>query len=127
MLAAVDQFARNDAIVENLGFGIDVAQEEIERGDALGEAALDPVPFLRGDEARQQVVGKDFLGAFVAAVHGERDALGEKRQVGRLLAALQFVGGQAGKRFGERAIVRTHIAVRLAHLVECVIERIVPV
>jgi hypothetical protein len=44
VLATVDQLARHDAVVEDLGVGVDVAQEEIERGDALGEAALDAVP-----------------------------------------------------------------------------------
>ena len=127
MLAAVDQFARNDVVVEDFGVGVDVAQEEIERGDALGEAALDAIPLLRGDQARQQVVGKDALGALVAAVDGEGDALGEERKIGRLLAALQFFLGQAGQSLGQSAIVRPHFSVRLAHLVECVVERVVPV
>jgi hypothetical protein len=125
VLATVDQLARDDAVVEDFGVGVDVAQEEIERGDALGEAALDAVPLLRRDEARQQVVGKDALGALVAAVDGEGDALGEKREVGGLLAALQFLGGQAGQGFGQRAVVRAHLAVGLAHLVEGLVERVV--
>ena len=55
----------------------------------------------RGDEAREQVVGEDALGAFVAAVDGEGDALGEEGEVGGLLAALQLVGGQAGEGLGQ--------------------------
>ena len=47
VLATVDQFAGNDAVVEDFGVGVDVAQEEIERGDALGESALDAVPLRR--------------------------------------------------------------------------------
>jgi hypothetical protein len=101
VLATVDQLAGDDAVGEDFGVGVDVAQEEIERGDALGEAALDAVPLLGGDEAGQQVVGEDALGAFVAAVDGEGDALGEEGEVGGLLAALQFVGGQGpGSRRG---------------------------
>ena len=110
VLAAIDQVARDDAVVEDFGFGVDIAEEEIERGDALGEAALDAVPLLRGDETRQQIVGEDALGAFFAAVDGEGDALGEKRQIGGLLAALQFFGGQTGQRLGQRAVMGTQFA-----------------
>ena len=78
----------------------------IERGDALGEAALDAVPFGRGDEAGQQVVGKDALRAFVASVDGESDALGEEGQVGGLLAALEFIVGKPGQGLGQSAVVR---------------------
>ena len=82
VLAAVDELARNDAVVEDFGVGVNVAQEEIERGDALREAALDAIPLLRSNQARQQVVREDALRAFFAAVDGEGDALGEKREIG---------------------------------------------
>ncbi len=118
VLATVDELARNDAVVEDFGVGVDVAQEEVERGDALREAALDAVPLLRGDQARQQIVREDALGAFFAAVDGEGDALGEEGEIGRLLAALQLAGGQGGKGLGQGAIVRPQLAAGLAHLVE---------
>ena len=52
----------------------------------------------RGDQAGQQIVGEDALGALVAAVDGEGDALGEEGQVGRLLAALQlFLAADAAR------------------------------
>ena len=41
MLAAVDQFARDDVVGEDAAFVIDVAQEKIERGEALGETLFD--------------------------------------------------------------------------------------
>ena len=106
VLATVDQLARNDAVGEDFGVGVDVAQKKIERGDALRQSALDAVPLLGGDQPRQQVVREDALGAFVAAVDGEGDALGEKGEIGRLLAPLQLVGGQAGEGLGQRAVVR---------------------
>jgi hypothetical protein len=105
MAAAIDQLAGNDVVIEDPGLRIDVAQEKVERGDALGEAALDPVPLGGGDQARQKIVREDALGAFVAAVDGEGDALGEEREVGRLLAALQLFSGQAGEGFRQGAIV----------------------
>ena len=97
MLAAVDQLARHHAVVEDLGIEVDIAQKEIQRGDALREPPLDAVPLGRGNEARQQVVREDALGALIAAVHGESDALGQEGQVGRLLAALQLIVRQAAR------------------------------
>ena len=108
-----------------LAFGVDVAEEEVEGGDALGEAALDAVPLGGGDQAREQVVGEDALGAFVAAVDGEGDALVEEGEVGGLLAALKLVLGEAGQRLGQHPVVWAQIAVGLAHLVEGAVEWIV--
>ena len=104
VLATVDELAGDDAVGEDFGIGVDVAEKQIERGDALGEAALDAVPLLGGHQPGQQIVGEDALRSFFAAVDGEGDALGEEGQIDRLLAALQLVGGQAGQRFGQRAI-----------------------
>ena len=125
MLATVDQLARDDAVGENFGVGVNVAQKEIQRGDALREPALDAVPLRGGHQARQQIVGEDALRALFAAVDGEGDALGEEGEIDRLLAPLQLVGGQAGQRLGKRAIRRPHLAAGLAHLVEGLVERIV--
>jgi hypothetical protein len=51
VLATIDQLTGNDVIVEDLRLGIDVAQKKVEGGDALGEAALDVIPFLSCDQA----------------------------------------------------------------------------
>ncbi len=88
MPATVNQFAGNDAVGKDFGVRINVAQEEIQRGDALGEAALDAIPLGGGDEAREKVVGEDALSAFVTAVDGEGDALSEEGEISRLLALL---------------------------------------
>jgi hypothetical protein len=50
MFATVDELARDDAVSKDLGVGVDVAQEEVERGDALREAALDAVPLRASDK-----------------------------------------------------------------------------
>ena len=78
-----------------------------------------------GDEAGKQIVGEDAFRAFIAAVDGEGDALGEEGEIGGLLAALQFVIGQAGERFSQCLILGAQFTVGLAHLVECPIERII--
>ena len=125
MLATVDELARDDAVGEDFGVGVDVAEKQIERGDALREPALDAVPLLGGDQAGQQIVREDALGAFFAAVDGECDALGEEGEVDRLLAAAQLVGGQGGKGFGERAVLRPHLSAGRAHLIVGLVERVV--
>ncbi len=78
-----------------------------------------------GDQARQQIVGEDALGALFAAVDGEGDALGEKREIGGLLAALQFLGRQVGQGFSQGAVLGPQFALRLAHLIEGLVERVV--
>ena len=56
MFAAIDDFPRHHAVVQNPAFVIDVLEEQIQRGDALRQAALDAGPFLaasgRGAEDR---------------------------------------------------------------------------
>jgi hypothetical protein len=93
VLAGVDEVAGNDAVSEDASFVVDVLEEEVERGDALGETALDRLPFGAGDDARDEIVGEDLFGAFVASVDGEGDALIEEAEVSGLLAAAQLVGG----------------------------------
>ena len=62
-------------------------------------------PFIGGNDARDQVVGEDALGAFFAAVNGEGDAFLEEGEVGGLLAFAQFFGSQAEQRALQRLIV----------------------
>ena len=73
---------------------VDVVQEQVERGDALDQPALDRAPFGGGDDARHEVVGEDPLGGPPPAVHREGDALVQEREFGRLLEIVQLVGGQ---------------------------------
>ena len=66
MPAAVNQLAGNDALVEDAPLVIHVLQEEVDGGQPLREAALERAPLIRGDDARQQIVGKDALGPLVS-------------------------------------------------------------
>ena len=82
-------------------------------------------PFPGGDQARQQIVWKDALGAFFAPVDGESDALGEESKIDRLLAAAQFVGGKGSESLSQRAILRTHFSARRPHFIVGLVERVV--
>ena len=97
MPAAVNDFAGHGAIGKNAAFVINVAQKQIERGNALGQAALDEAPFRAGNQAGQEIVRKDLLGAFFPSINREGDALVQKGQVGGVFAAADLVGGQGGK------------------------------
>ena len=54
---------------------VDVLAEKVQGGDALDEAALDDVPFVGGDDARDEVEGENLFDAARVAVDGEGDAL----------------------------------------------------
>ncbi len=122
MFAAIDHFARNHAVGQAAAFVVDVAQKQIERRDALGQPAFDGLPFGAGDDARQQVVREDALGAFVAAIDGERDALMQKRHVGGLLLAAHFFGRQAQQQLIQRPIVFARVAPGVEHFIERAVE-----
>jgi hypothetical protein len=92
MPAAQYHLAGHQALGENASLAVDVFEEQVERGQSLGQAALDDRPFGGRDDARDQIVRKDALGALFLPVDGEGDALVEKREVGRRLA-LPELGG----------------------------------
>ena len=121
MFAAINHLARHDAVGQAAAFVVDVAQEQVERGDALRQSLFDGLPLGAGDDARQQVVREDAFGALVAAVNRERDALVQKRHVGGLLFAAHLFGGQAEQQLVQRAIVPARLALGVEHLVECAV------
>ena len=84
--AAVDQLARHDAFGEDPALVVDVLQEQVDRRQALRQAAVERPPLRGGDDPRQQVERKDALGALLVAVDREGDALGQEGLVGLDLA-----------------------------------------
>ena len=92
--AAVDHVHRHHAILNDLAVVVDVAQEEVERNEALAQPLLDDRPLAACNDAGNQVVGENAFCALGAAVNGERDALVEKRHIGGALAAVQLVNWQ---------------------------------
>ena len=115
--AAEDQFARDDAGAQDAAVMVDVAQEQVEGGDALGQSPFELLPLRAGDDARQQIVRKDALGAAAVAVDREGDALVEEGAIGDLLAALQFGGRQRPELLEERRVVGARLPGRAEHLV----------
>ena len=65
-----------------------------------------------GQDPRDQVVGKDALGAFALPVDGEGDALVQKGEVGRRLPLPHLVRVEQPEPLEERRVVRTRAARR---------------
>ncbi len=78
---------------------------------------VDPVPFLGGDDARQQIGGDDPLGGLVVAIDGEGDALMQEALLAGLLPAHQFLQRQAGEARIQGHIGRPGPAVGREHFV----------
>ncbi len=125
MAAGINDLAGDDAGFHGSAFVIDIAQKKIQRGDALDQAALDGFPFGAGDDARQKIVGEDAFGALFAAVHGERNALMQKGDIGGLLPAAHLFHRQAEQHFVQRAVMRARYTFRFEHFVIRAIEPVV--
>ena len=67
-----------------------VLPEEANKVFALGEPALDVFPFLRRNDARQQIERENFLRSLRVAVDIERDALPQKICVHSLPLGVEF-------------------------------------
>src|SRR5438876_7326321 len=104
---------------------VDVLQKKIKRGDALGEPALDDVPFIAGNDAWQKIVGENALSSLLVSVNGERNSLVQKRQVRGLLALSQVFRRQFQQCAEKRLIMSARNARRAEHFVVGIVELIV--
>ena len=124
VLAAVDEMPRHDPVRQDARLAVEVFQKEIEGGQALGEAALDHLPLGRGDDPRNQIVGKDALGPFALAVDSECDALVQEGEVRRRLALVQPGGIQLAQTSPDLGVLAARGAVGGEHFVVRLTERI---
>ena len=85
-----DDLFRNDAVAQNVLRMVNVVQKQIERGDALHQPALDQFPFLRRNDARNEIERENPFRSLVVVVDGEGNALAEKRGGGQGAFALEF-------------------------------------
>ena len=72
-----------------------IMQEEVECCDALGEAALNDLPFLVGDDAGNEVEGEDALRTLSISVDGEGDALFKEAGINQVLFVPQILDAKA--------------------------------
>ena len=114
-----DQVLRHDAGAQHLALGVDVVEEEVERLDALLEAALAacPIPLA----ARMRGMMSNGISRSVAvglAVDGEGDADAAEQKLGLAPAVLQHLGRDLPKPAGQVPDRRAGSALRPVHLVE---------
>ena len=97
---------------------IDVVDEEVQRADPLLEALLDPVPFGRRHDPRDEIEGKDPLSAGDVAVHVERNSHMQEDALGRLLPPQQLAVHHRLDQLDQRPGGGSRLAPALEHLVE---------
>ena len=115
---------RDDAVLQNFLLVIDVVQKQIQRRDALREAALDHLPFLRGNDARQKVEGKNFLRARRVTIDVEGHALPHERQIHGLPLVIELLRCERLEQFAEARIMRLHRAIAGGHLIKEIFRRV---
>ena len=112
-----DGFGGNGAVLEDLLVVVDIADEGVERVDALLEAAFNAFPFVGRDNARDQVEGKDPLRAGGIPVDVEGDAQLQQQPLGGVLVTEQLAIGQGLNDLLDQFKVRPGGPVRLEHFV----------
>ena len=114
---AEDELGRQDPGAQDPLSVIDVVEEQVERANALLEAARDAIPFVRDDDARDEVEGHDLLHPLGPLVHREGDPADAERQVGGATTALDLLRAQRRQSPRQRLVVRARRAGRGEHLV----------
>ncbi len=112
-----DHFLRDDFVFEDELIVINVIDKFVQDADALFEATLDPGPFARGHDARDEVEGEDALGAGGIAVDVEGDAELEQDAFGGALAAQELAFIERGDGIDEESCFIARDSGRVEHLV----------
>jgi len=113
----VDNLLGDNPVLQNFLIVVNVVNKLVERVDALLEAALDPIPLLGADDARNQVEGENPLRARRISINVESNAhLQEQRFRGALapqkLAVFQRLDG-----LEQQASLRPRFAFSVKYLI----------
>ena len=112
------QALRHDAGLENFAAAVDVAQISVDRLDALLKPAAQRVPFLRRQDARDDVERDQPLLGVGLAIDREGDADAAEQQLGFLAAVFEHIGPDVAEPARQFGIGRANLAVGPLHLVE---------
>jgi hypothetical protein len=114
---AEDLLGGNNAGTDDVLPVVDIVQEHVQRLDPLRQATLQHGPFMRRNDARNDVEGDQAFGARIVAVDSERDADTAEAQVGFGTLAGHAVGGLLFKPAAELAVVFARAA-GIGHFIE---------
>ena len=120
-----DELGGDKALRDDPLLSVEVAEKEIERADALREAALDLRPLVGGDDAGNQVEREDAVGPGVIAVDREADPLVEKERVRDANAVDELRVGHRHETLVEQAVVGARGSGALEHLIEERLSKVV--
>ena len=104
--------------LQDFAAAVDVAEVGVDRLDALLQPAAQRVPFLRRQDARDDVERDQPLLGVGLAIDREGDADAAEQQLGFLAAIVQHVGADIAEPAGQFGIGRPDLAVRPLHLIE---------
>src|SRR5947208_1465470 len=96
---------------------IDIVQKKIERGNPLLQTALDLFPFRSGNNSRDEIKGKNPLGALSVVINREGDALAQESERGQVTFAIKFSFSQLGETSQQPLVMGPGLARRGKHLV----------
>ena len=116
---------RNHPVLENLLLMIDIVQKQIQGGDALGQAALQKLPFLGGNDPGDHVERKNLLRPGRIAINVKGDALPQKCGVHRLPLGVIFRRADGFEQLVKLLVMPPHPLVRIQHFVESTVEQII--
>ncbi len=80
MFRAQDQRGRDDFVLQDLLVAVDIADKKVQSRDALDQPGLDLLPFISGNDARNEIEGENPFGSLVVIVDGERHAPAKEGQ-----------------------------------------------
>ena len=105
LLAREHELGRDHAVLQALLVVVDVADEEIERGDPLHEPGFELLPLDGRDDPRHEIEREDALDALLLAIDGEGDALVDQAQSLQPLAPVHLGLRERLERGDERLVV----------------------
>ena len=113
----LNNLARNDPVFDDLLVVVHIVEKQVERLDALLEAAFDPFPLRRLHHARQHVKRPDFFGRSLIAIDIKGNAHMEQGAFGGLLAAVHLAVRQRADQLRQEGRFRPGDPVRQKHFI----------
>jgi hypothetical protein len=101
----------NNAILETTTWAVEVLEEEVDCEKPLGQSTFSMVPFLAGDDSRDQIEGEDAFQALLVSIDSEGDPLVHQGNLLHAFASLEFLCTKLFKGVDHRGVMRPGLAV----------------